>query len=201
MSVLSPAKQDALLEIGNIGAGHAASSLATLLQRPISLSTPTIATPPLSSLLAEPQRTVVVVDMGVEGDVRGHILVLFDREAANELAIAFVRRMCRIENPSEADIESTFQEFANIIAGSYLAALCQLTGLALNLMTPLVLSGTRASVLPQLASLEDDQNVLVIDSHFISEERVVPGQIVLIPDETSIESLLAPLAAKARVEL
>jgi chemotaxis protein CheC len=201
MTVLSLAKQDALLEIGNIGAGHAASSLAALLQRPIALSTPTIATPPLSSLLAEPHRTVVVVDMGVEGDVRGHILVLFDREAANELAIAFVRRACRIENPTEADIESTFQEFANIIAGSYLAALCQLTGLALNLMTPLVLSGTRASVLPQLASLEDDQNVLVIDSHFVSEERVVPGQIVLIPDETSIESLLAPLSAKARVEL
>lgn len=202
MKVLSPAQRDALKELGNIGAGHAASSLAKLLEQPISLGTPSIDAPPRSSLLKmDMAREVIAVGMGIEGDISGHILVVFDRADGLDLAIGFVRKHVRIENPSESDIDSTFQEFANIIAGSYVAALSQLTDLRLALTTPIVVAGTMQSAIAHFPSLEDDRNVLLIESQFITEERLIPGQIILVPGETSITSLLAPLAAKARVKL
>jgi chemotaxis protein CheC len=155
MNPLSQAQQDALKELGNIGAGHAANSLAALLGRPISLEVPSIDVPPLSALLkTDLERLVVAIDMGIHGDVAGHILVVFDRADALDLATAFVRKMVRIENPSDSDIDSTFQEFANIIAGSYLAALSQMTGLKLALTTPTVVSGTMRTVLAQFPSLD-----------------------------------------------
>ena len=202
MKTLSPAQQDALKELGNIGAGHAANSLAALLQQPISLGIPSIDAPPLSSLLKmNLQRFVVAIDMGIHGDIQGHILVVFDRADALDLATAFVRKMVRIENPTDNDIDSTFQEFANIIAGSYVAALSQLTGLQLALTTPTVVSGTMEDALAQFPSLETDRDILLVESQFISENRLIPGQIILIPTETSITSLLAPLSKQARVAL
>lgn len=202
MNSLSPAQQDALMELGNIGAGHAASSLASLLQRPISLTAPNIGIPPVSSLISQGiDKLIVAVEMGILGDVTGHILVVFDRAEAVELAVDFVRRMVKIENPSNDDVDSTLQEFANIIGGSYLAALSQLTGLQLALSTPTVATGTIQAVFAELPSLENDPEVLLIDSQFVSGEHCVPGQIVLIPHETSITSLLAPLGAKAGIAL
>ena len=202
MNALSPAQRDALKELGNIGAGHAASSLAKLLQQPISLGMPRIDAPPRSSLLKmDMEREVVAVGMGIEGDVSGHILVVFDRADALDLATEFVRKTVRIENPSESDIDSTFQEFANIIAGSYVAALSQLTDLRLALTTPTIVTGTMQSAIAHFPSLEDERNVLLIESQFITEDRLIPGQIILVPSETSITSMLAPLGAKARVTL
>ena len=202
MNPLSHAQQDALKELGNIGAGHAANSLAALLGRPISLEVPCIDVPPLSALLkTDLERLVVAIDMGIHGDVGGHILVVFDRADALDLATAFVRKMVRIENPSESDIDSTFQEFANIIAGSYLAALSQMTGLQLALTTPTVVPGTMRTVLAQFPSLEHDSELILIESRFTTESRLIPGQIILVPEENSLSAFLAPLQAKAHVTL
>jgi chemotaxis protein CheC len=199
MKALSQAQQDALKEIGSIGAGHAANSLAALLQQPISLNVPNIDTPPVSSLLKmDLAKLVVAVEMGIEGDVDGRILVVFARDDALDLATSFVRKMTRIEHPSEADIDSTFQEFANIIAGSYVAALAQLTGLQLTLTTPTVVTGPLHRALAQFPSLEREHDILLIESQFVSDQRLVPGQIILVPAERSITSLLAPLEAKLK---
>jgi chemotaxis protein CheC len=202
MSPLSQGQQDALKELGNIGAGHAANSLAALLGRPISLEVPSIDAPPLSSLFKmDLERVVVAIDMGIHGDVKGHILVVFDRADALDLATAFVRKMVRIENPTDSDIDSTFQEFANIIAGSYLAALCQMTGLQLALTTPTVVAGTMKVVISHFPSLENDRNIILIESRFTTENRLIPGQIILVPEENSLSAFLAPLEAKAHVSL
>ena len=200
MTTLTQAQQDALKELGSIGAGHAANSLAVLLQQPISLSVPSIDASPFSSLLKmNLQRLVVAIDMAIVGDIKGHILVVFDRADALDLATAFVRKMVRIENPTDNDIDSTFQEFANIIAGSYLAALSQLTGLQLGLSTPTVFAGHMEEALAQFPSLESDHDVLLIESQFISVDRLIPGQIILVPSETSVSSLLERLGAQARI--
>lgn len=202
MTPLSPAQQDALKELGNIGAGHAANSLAALLGQPVSLNVPTVDAPPISSLLSlDLTRMVVAIDMGLEGDADGHIVVLFDRADALDLATAFVRKMVRIEQPSDSDIDSTFQEFANIIAGSYVAALSQMTGLQIALSIPAVFAGPMGAALEAFPSLEHDHEILLIESQFVLANRLIPAQIILVPEKTSIAALLAPLQAKARVAL
>lgn len=197
---LTHGQQDALLEIGGIGAGHAANSLASLLQTKIMISTPTMVISKLSQLWAERKgHAIVAIHMSVLGDAPGNFVVAFDRENARELAVDFVRRVTRAENPTEDDIDSTLQEFGNILAGSYLMALTSLTQLNLTLSEPTVLKGLTEDVRLQLPSIEPDRDIVIIESRFLSDQYLVPGEVILIPEDTSIDSLLKPVFLKARV--
>jgi chemotaxis protein CheC len=201
-ATLTQGQQDALLEIGGIGAGHAANALASLMQTKIMISTPTMSISKLSQLWAGRKgNAIVAVHMAVLGDAPGNFVVAFDRENARDLAVAFVKRVTRAESASEEDIDSTLQEFGNILAGSYLMALTSLTDLNMSLSEPTVLKGLTEDVRSRLPSVEPDRDIVIIESRFLSDDYLVPGEVILIPDETSIDSLLRPIFVKARVAI
>ncbi len=198
MTVLSPQQQDALKEIGSVGAGHAANSLASLLQTKIMVSTPSMSTIKLSELWADDEinrAAVVAIHMKILGDAPGRIIVAFDLEGAVDLARTFIKRVLKTEDPSQAEIDSTFQEFGNILAGSYLMALSSLTKLQFSLSEPTIISGSTQTVLQELLKGESDDDIVVIESHFISGDKIVPGQVILLPEPLSFSKLLAPLGA------
>jgi chemotaxis protein CheC len=129
---LTELQASALREVGNIGAGHAATALSEMLGRPVDLTWAEALIVPQSRVgehTGSPLAASVSVTVPLARSA-GNVVVLLARDAAD--------RLCRALG---ADFEdelgrSALREVVNILTGSYLAALGQLTGLILDPLPP-----------------------------------------------------------------
>lgn len=127
------ARLDALKEVANIGTGHAATALSELLRQPVHITVPAVAFYALDRLPMLYRETAQVwhgVALGVDGDVRGNLLLLGDKATAGALE----RRMA--ENGIPLGARELLMEIGNILAGSFLTAVGEFTGLATRLGLP-----------------------------------------------------------------
>ena len=191
---LNDLQRDALREVGNIGAGHSATALSTLLDTRIHLTTPhveIIKFRDLSSKLHYDESTVAVLHMYVHGPAPSRIVVMFDRQQASDFVDTFIKRLIGNIHMFESIKDSTLMELGNIIAGSYLTAIIDLTGVPLTLSVPTLAYGTVESALPQLMKIVPDQDVFLIENSFLDKDKEINGQFLLIPESGSIAPLLA----------
>jgi chemotaxis protein CheC len=191
---LSEIQRDALKEVGNIGAGHAATALSQLLNTTVKLSEPTIDVlkfRDLSTRVGAGDRTVAALHMYVRGEAPGQMVVLFDRDQALEFVNVFIKRIIGDIQIFDSIVDSTLKELGNIIAGSYLTALISLTGINLLPSVPTLSYGTIQAAFRTLMSILPDQDVFLIESQFLDKDRAVSGQFILIPETGSLQPLLS----------
>ena len=77
---------DALREVANIGAGHAATALSQMVGQTIMISVPTINIARLEDVppqVGEPDQPVAAVLMHMLGDLTGRTLLVFPRRTAD----------------------------------------------------------------------------------------------------------------------
>lgn len=192
--VLSELQRDALKEVGNIGAGHAATALSQLLNTTVKLSEPTIEVlkfRDLSSRVGYADRSVAALHMYVRGEAPAQMVVLFDREQALEFVNVFIKRIIGDIQIFDSIVDSTLKELGNILAGAYLTALVSLTGINLLPSVPTLSYGTIQAAFRSLMSILPDQDVFLIESQFLDKDRAVSGQFILIPETGSLEPLLS----------
>src|SRR3954468_16031252 len=86
-TLLSSARLDALREVANIGAGHAATALSTLTGTRIMISVPMVNIVPPGDFVPElsPEVEVVAVQMDMSGDINGQTVFLLDVHAGIRL--------------------------------------------------------------------------------------------------------------------
>jgi len=190
---LSDLQRDALKEVGNIGAGHAATALSQLLNTTVKLAEPTIDVLKFRDLSTRigVDRSVAALHMYIRGEAPGQMVVLFDREQAAEFVNVFIKRIIGDIQIFDSIIDSTLKELGNIIAGSYLTALISLTGINLLPSVPTLSYGSVQSAFRTLMSILPDQDVFLIESQFLDKDRAVSGQFILIPETGSLEPLLS----------
>jgi chemotaxis protein CheC len=190
---LSELQRDALKEVGNIGAGHAATALSQLLNTTVKLSEPTIDVLKYRDLTTRigTDRSVAALHMYIRGEAPGQMVVLFDREQAAEFVNVFIKRIIGDIQIFDSIVDSTLKELGNIIAGSYLTALISLTGINLLPSVPTLSYGSVQSAFRTLMSILPDQDVFLIESQFLDKDRAVSGQFILIPETGSLEPLLS----------
>ena len=190
---LSELQRDALKEVGNIGAGHAATALSQLLNTTVKLAEPTIDVLKFRDLSTRigVDRSVAALHMYIRGEAPGQMVVLFDREQAAEFVNVFIKRIIGDIQIFDSIIDSTLKELGNIIAGSYLTALISLTGINLLPSVPTLSYGSVQSAFRTLMSILPDQDVFLIESQFLDKDRAVSGQFILIPETGSLEPLLS----------
>src|SRR3954471_23980047 len=92
---LRPVQLDALREVANIGAGHAATALSTMTGGTIMISVPHITVTRLEDVpatVADPEEAVAAVLMHMHGDLTGRTLLVFPLRTARRLAELMLRR-------------------------------------------------------------------------------------------------------------
>lgn len=123
---------DVLKEIGNIGAGNAATALAKLLDKRIEMEVPQIRImkfSEVSDVLGGAETPVVGILLRIQGDITGNMMFILDTPSARLLVNILMGK------PLEADLDfdemtsSVLTEIGNILAGSYLSALSNMTNL------------------------------------------------------------------------
>ncbi len=199
---LNDTQFDVLKEIGNIGAGNAMTALSTMLNIKVDMSVPKVALVPfneIASLVGIEDQTVVGILLGIEGEIDGMMMFLFDMRSAHHLVNSLMMRDLETNvgkgAESFADIEmSALNEIGNIVSGSYLSALAALTGMKMISTVPSLtvdMVGALLSV-PAAEFGKYGDKLLLIQSQF-GETDFVTGLFLLIPELDSYDKILSAL--------
>lgn len=186
---------NALMELGNIGAGNAATSLSVLLSSKLTMSPPHVKLydfDSLESVLGGPDATVVGVLSGIEGELKAMLLFVVGIEDAEHLVRSLISQ--DIEWHSEMGM-SAIKEIANIIIGSYVASLETLSGMKLRYSQPEICIDMAGAILsvPCIEFGKVGDKALLINSQFMAGEQEINGYIMMVSEIHSYDRLLRKL--------
>lgn len=188
---------DALREVANIGAGHAATALSQMTGNMIMITVPTINITRLEDMpaqITEAEEPIAAVMMHMLGDLTGRTLLVFPHPTAMRLAELMLRKdqgSCAEFGPLE---QSAMKEAGNILAGAYMNALSEFMGLMLLPSPPSLVVDMSAAILTtaHLQFSADRDHVFSVETQFMLSEQdeVLRGFFVLIPDYAALHAIL-----------
>ena len=191
-----------LREIGNIGAGNAATALSKLLHTDIQMNVPNVSVIPFDDIadtVGGAEKFVIGIFLRLEGDIPGSMFFLLGVESAKTLVSGLVGDYAAKEAEEFSEMEiSALQEVGNILAGSYLSSLADFTKKELAPSPPAIavdMAGAILSIgLMQLAS----DYALVVDTEFMQGAMNIEGHFFLLPDPGTVEILFQALGVDIR---
>jgi chemotaxis protein CheC len=194
-TLLSTARLDALREVANIGAGHAATALSTLTATRIMISVPMVNIVPPGDFVPEiaPGVEIVAVRMDMTGDISGQTVFLLAVSASLRLAERMLRRK-RGTSPNLGKLEqSALNEAGNILAGAYLTALSDFLDMRLMLSPPALTTGRTEEALKSIGDHVPrvESPILCVETEFFLEEPVesLHGFFLLVPDPKAFDAI------------
>lgn len=193
---------DVLKEVGNIGAGHAATALSTLLDKPVDMQVPQVKLVPfeeISESVGGSEKVVLAIFLRVEGETPGNMFFILSMESARYLLKRLVGLECG-ENDEFDEMElSALNEIGNILAGSYLTSLADFTQLSMLPTVPSLAVDMAGAILSYglLQFGEMGDHALFIDTKFLQDGDEVEGHFFLIPDPESFDRIFAALGVAA----
>jgi chemotaxis protein CheC len=192
--ILTPFYLDALKEMGNVGAGNAATALSRMTGRRIDVAVSKVTVLPLpgvADFLGGRSQEVAAVYLPVQGDVAGKVLLLFPLSGVpGLLTILSGARPATPDGLGEMEI-SALKELGSIMTGSYLGALSRFIHLTLLHGVPDYTMDMAQAVLDSvLVELEqNDQLVIVIETEMSEADRVISSHFLLFPEAGSVERI------------
>ena len=198
---LSPLHLDALREVANMGAGHAATALSQMTGKTILISVPTINIARLEELppqLSEAEEPVAGVLMNILGDLSGRTLLVFPHNTAIRLAELMLGRPLRANEQSGEHMgalaESAVKEAGNILSGAYMNALADFMGMILLPSPPSLAVDVAAAVISTayLQFSADRDYVFCVESEFYMQDsgERLRAYFLLLPDFASLQIML-----------
>ena len=187
---------DALREVANIGAGHAATALSQMIGETIMISVPTISVARLEDVppqLAAPDEPVAAVLMHMLGDLTGRTLLVFPRRTAMRLSELLLHGRGAGDEFSDMQ-QSAIKEAGNILSSAYMNALSDFMGMML-IPSPPALAVDMSDAILTTTYLQfggDKDFVFCVESDFVlneSEEKL-RGFFLLLPDAASLSAML-----------
>jgi len=199
---LSGGELDALREVANIGAGHAATALSTMIGSTIMISVPRVNVmklediPPVVSSAEEP---VAAVLLHMLGDLTGRTLLVFPCAAAVRLAELLMHREPSGGIAMGALEESAVKEVGNILSSAYMNALSDFMGMLLLPSPPTLQVDTSSAVLSNTYTQfgADRDRVFCVESEFQLKDvdERLRGFFLLLPDPASLTVMLRAVNA------
>jgi len=189
---------DILREIGNIGAGNAATSLSQMLMKKVDMNVPEVKLldfQEATELMGGPETVVLGILVKMTDDIEGMVMFLLKKEFVSMVINSLIgTEVESFEQVGEMEF-SALQEVGNIMIASYINSIAGLTGLRIDISVPALTidyAGAMLSV-PAIEFANVSDKVIFIEEKFKAEEEEVDSHILLIPDVKSLNKLLAGL--------
>lgn len=193
-SELNAMQLDVLQEVGNIGAGNAATALSQLLNEKVDMTVPAVNIIPFDDIFSKigVEEIVIGVIVRVLGDIPGNILFTLEKEAALKIISKLTGE--HQEHISELG-NSALCEIGNIISSSFMNAIAKLTQLALMPSVPAVALDMMGAILSTtfIESGQFDEHILDLETQFLQENEKISGHFYYIPMPGSLEKILNSL--------
>lgn len=195
---LTELQLDALREVGNIGAGHAATALSQMTGSAISLSNPSLELVEFSAvpqLVGGAERLVAASYSRLLGDIRGGMLLMAPRESALALVDLLHNREIGSTLSFGKDEEMLLTHVSTILSSAYLAAIARLADMNLLPAPPSFVLDMAGAIL-EVATLENSlqaQTALLVRTSFYDERTSVDVMLFFLPDPEDLGVLLGRL--------
>ncbi|MDH7576738.1 MAG: chemotaxis protein CheC [Bacillota bacterium] len=196
---LSPLQVDALKEIGNIGAGNAATALSKLINDRVQMSVPRVRILPfakVAEIVGGAETLVAGIYLKISGSAPGGILFLLPFSDAKQLVNILLQSQAGESVQPLSELErSALMEVGNILTGSFLNALAMFTSLSYFPSVP-ALSADMAGALLGTVFYDLGKTgdyALFIETEFRYQTNHVVGYLFFLPEADSLDRILSTL--------
>lgn len=198
---LDALQYDVLKELGNIGAGNATTALSKLINAKIDMRVPKVNLLGFSELakaMGREEEIMVGILLLLEGDIDGMMMFLLDVDSARALVNSLMNKPLLDTDKGNIDFDdmefSALREIGNIITGSYLSALSDMTRLTIVSSVPSLQIDMAEAILsiPAIEFSKIGDKVLLIQTQF-DDDSQISGYFVLVPELDSYDKILSSL--------
>ncbi len=186
---------DVLKEIGNIGAGNAATSLSAMLSKRIDMNVPEVSLLNYNDVIESiggAENIIVGILVSFEGDIDGVILFLLKKEFVHLILNSLLgTELHSFEEISEMDM-SALSEIGNIMVSSYVNSISSLTNMKIEITVPSLnidMSGALLDAVTAEFSEAADKVIFIKEKYYCQDETVY-SHMLLLPSMTSLGILL-----------
>lgn len=198
ISQLTEHNLDAFKEITNIGAGNAATSLATILSDRVLMSVPSLEILDISQLaeiLGGPEMQVSGVLIRLYEDIDGMIMFIMEKRLCQILLSHLLDK--NFESFSEIDDMdlSVFQEIGNIMVGGYVNALAKMLDMEIKISAPEIAVDMVGAILSYPAQYfgQMGDKVLFVREDFETGLSTITSHLLIMPQPESFDKIIEKL--------
>lgn len=188
---LTELQHDALVEIFNIGVGHAASALSDIVQEEVSMSVPAISfqnrAAAASILDNNESRRICGVRQHFDGAFNTEAILMFPEEKSLEIVRLMVGNSLSMQELTEMEQEA-MSEIGNIILNACIGVLANIFKHDLHSSLPSYHIGSSGELLSIDGGQKDDI-VLMLHIDIELEKHQIHGHIAFLLDVTTLHDL------------
>lgn len=193
---LSELQIDALREVGNIGAGNAATALSQMIQKKVDMAVPQIDIMSIHDVIKKignEEDKVIAIVLRIFGDAPGNVAFILTEESANNI-LEMLMGTASLEALTEIQM-SALQEIGNILTGAYLNSIVRMTNLVMIPSVPAISSDMLSSLIISLfmESEQYEEHIMSIEAKFIEGMKDISGHFFYIPKPGSLEKIIKSL--------
>jgi len=203
LAKLDKLEEDALREVGHMGAQHAATALSKMIGQTVKaklLAARMTSLDDLPELVGDRETMVSGIYLPVTGDISGSLLMVFPQKSASILVDVLLRKkLGTTKKLSEMD-KSALSEAGNILAGNCLTALSHILGMHLVEHIPDSAHGMVGALIDNVAIAfgQKAERALIIQVELSTEAKIkVVGYFFLLFALKEAHAMLRTLRAKA----
>lgn len=187
---------DAVREVANIGAGHAATALSRMTDRVIMINVPDVSIIRLEDVdrvVGEPDTVIAAVMMRLLGDITGRMVQVFTPASAVKLAALLLHGGEPVFPDAFGEMQkSALMEVGNIIVGAHLSALAEFMSLSLFMSAPAIAIDMAGAVMATsyLNFGAEQDHAFCIHTVMSLGDDSVSAHTLLLPDSASLGVML-----------
>lgn len=193
IKTLTEFQKDALKEVGNIGIGHATTSLSQMVNKRVWISLPDLKLIPLIKVpdFVKNEAPVIGIILELTGDTKGFLLFLLSKKSAKYLINLILGTVNETETFDEME-QSVLKELGNIMSGTYITSLSNFLGISIGLSPPLNIYDMADAIINQIVCMmsRDVEDVLFINTEFTINTEKIEGKILIFTDSASLSKIL-----------
>jgi chemotaxis protein CheC len=188
---LSELQHDALVEIFNIGVGHAAKAMSDIVNEEVTMSVPMITFLNRSDAAAmlghKNSDRVCGVSQHYEGAFATEAILMFPEDKSLDIVRLMVGESVPLQELTEMEQEA-MSEIGNIILNSCVGTLANIFSQELSGSLPVYHVGTSEDILTASGG-QGDSIVLMLHIDFILEKHQIHGYVAFILDLSALQDL------------
>jgi len=189
---------DALKELGNIGAAHAATTLSAMLNTPIDMNIPEIHVIDLSRVhehISDDTAALVLFQINGEVGDGGYLLLHVPVESAKRLVNVMLGEGDVSREMNEMD-RSALLEIGNIMISSFLDSTATLLNTVMLPSPPDLVIDMPHAAFEVIVSTKMDpatNEIVLFQTQLTSQEHALEGNIILLPTSTMLDDIIRKL--------
>lgn len=187
---LSEMELDVLKELGNIGAGHAATSLSKLLDKEIGIAVPSVRSGEIKSIskefISDIVAGVIIALQDLEENKSGYLYIMFPEYSSKQIATD----LFGMEEFDEEMYESTIMEVGNILSSAFCDASADFMDVILLPSPPNFAVDVPTAVIDSVVSqMAKKTNYLIIFETALSSDSNIEIFLALLPEPSLLEDI------------